>query len=63
RSQARENIHEFFAVSVEAFFENTIAFKAYHPEMYECLVFLLRQDPLVLYTGANSKNLVSGVGD
>ncbi|KEO74411.1 zinc-dependent peptidase [Anditalea andensis] len=55
RSQARENIHEFFAVSVEAFFENTIAFKAYHPEMYECLVFLLRQDPMLLYTGVNVK--------
>jgi len=56
RPQARENIHEFFAVSVEAFFENTVAFKAYHPEMYECLVFLLKQDPMVLYTGVDVKN-------
>ena len=59
RPQARQNIHEFFAVAVEAFFENTVAFKAYHPKMYECLVFLLKQDPMVLYTGSNSKNLVS----
>jgi MtfA peptidase len=51
RVQASENIHEFFAVSVEAFFEKSSEFKEYHPELYESLVNLLRQDPMVLFAG------------
>lgn len=48
RPSASKNIHEFFAVSLESFFEIPQQFKAYHPELYKSLVYLLQQDPLVL---------------
>ncbi|WP_246535408.1 zinc-dependent peptidase [Litoribacter ruber] len=51
RLQASENIHEFFAVSVEAFFEKASEFKIYNPDLYESLVNLLHQDPIVLFAG------------
>lgn len=46
RDYAFTNYHEFFAVAVENFFERPIEFQKLKPELYEVLVYLLRQDPL-----------------
>jgi Mlc titration factor MtfA (ptsG expression regulator) len=43
---ATENFDEFWAVSVETFFENPAAFKQTMPDLYGSLVELLNQDPL-----------------
>jgi len=43
---ASTNYHEFWAVSIETFFERTHAFKKQLPELYEALCTLLNQDPL-----------------
>lgn len=48
RASAGKNSHEFFAVALETFFEKSAELKSYHPEFYQALVFLLKQDPLVL---------------
>ena len=48
RDRAGLNEHEFFAVVLETFFERSSAFKAYHPQLYQAVVLLLRQDPLVV---------------
>ncbi|EKB49246.1 zinc-dependent peptidase [Cecembia lonarensis] len=48
RKSAAANPHEFFAVALEAFFETPEAFKNQHEELYKSLVFLLKQDPVVL---------------
>jgi MtfA peptidase len=45
RAYACTNVHEFFSVSVENFFERPAAFKAELPELYNILVKLLNQDP------------------
>jgi MtfA peptidase len=45
RDYAFTNHHEFFAVAVENFFERPHAFKANKPELYQSLVYMLRQDP------------------
>ena len=45
RKYASSNQDEFFAVSVEYFFERPRAFKAQVPELYKTLTQLLRQDP------------------
>jgi len=42
---AATNYHEFWAVSVETFFENPFRLKYELPELYEAMVKLLRQDP------------------
>jgi Mlc titration factor MtfA (ptsG expression regulator) len=42
---AATNYHEFWAVSVEVFFENPIRFRHELPELYEAMTRLLRQDP------------------
>ena len=42
---------EFFAVAVEAFFEQPDAFSNQRPEIYQSLVKLLRQDPRDIYSG------------
>ena len=47
RDRAGENEHEFFAVALETFFERPAKFKAEIPVLYQTLVKLLRQDPLV----------------
>lgn len=47
RSYAGVNIHEFFAVSVEYFFEDPAGFKEHLPEEYKQMTILLRQDPLI----------------
>src|SRR5450432_1980651 len=43
---AAVNYHEFWAVSVETFFENPVCLKHELPELYQAMVSLLRQDPL-----------------
>lgn len=48
RSSAGKNSHEFFAVALETFFEKSEELKEFNPEFYQALVFLLKQDPLVL---------------
>ena len=48
RKSAGTNPHEFFAVALEAFFETPEAFKEHHAALYQSLVYLLRQDPIVL---------------
>src|SRR5580693_6086359 len=43
---AAVNYHEFWAVSVETFFENPVCMQLDLPELYQAMVSLLRQDPL-----------------
>ena len=45
---AATNYHEFWAVSVEVFFENPIRLRHEFPELYKAMKSLLRQDPLVV---------------
>jgi Mlc titration factor MtfA (ptsG expression regulator) len=46
RSYAFSNLHEFWAVSVEAFFDNPEGLKKNMPELYGALCRVLNQDPL-----------------
>lgn len=46
RSYAFSNLHEFWAVSVEAFFENPKGLKDNMPDLYEALCRVLNQDPM-----------------
>jgi Mlc titration factor MtfA (ptsG expression regulator) len=46
RNYAFSNLHEFWAVSVEAFFENPKGLKENMRELYEALCRVLNQDPL-----------------
>ncbi|MBL7859502.1 MAG: zinc-dependent peptidase [Cyclobacteriaceae bacterium] len=48
RPYACTNVHEFFSVSVENFFERPALLKTELPEVYSILVKLLNQDPLNL---------------
>lgn len=48
RESAGLNEHEFFAVALESFFERPEEFQRILPELYDSLVRLLRQDPIVL---------------
>jgi Mlc titration factor MtfA (ptsG expression regulator) len=48
RDSASKDPHEFFAIALENFFEKPSDFQEYNPELYKSLVFLLKQDPLVL---------------
>ncbi len=43
---AATNYHEFWAVSVETFFENPVRFQHHLPELYAAMTRLLKQDPL-----------------
>lgn len=45
RNYALTNIHEFWAVSVEAFFENPAGLKQNMPQLYDALCRVLNQDP------------------
>lgn len=51
RDSAANNPHEFFAVALESFFENPQRLKDYDNGLYQSLVFLLKQDPIVLSNG------------
>ena len=46
RSYAFSNLHEFWAVSVEAFFDNPEGLKENMPELYKALCRVLNQDPM-----------------
>lgn len=46
RSYAFSNMHEFWAVSVEAFFENPEGLRNNMPDLYEALRHVLNQDPV-----------------
>ena len=46
RSYAFSNLHEFWAVSVEAFFENPAGLKGNMPDLYNAICRVLNQDPL-----------------
>lgn len=46
RSYAYTNIREFWAVSVETFFENPAVLKAAMPKLYYVICEILKQDPL-----------------
>jgi Mlc titration factor MtfA (ptsG expression regulator) len=48
RSYAKTNMAEFWAVSVECFFEDPVNFKRQFPELYDATVALLKQDLLAL---------------
>lgn len=48
RKYAFSNLEEFFAVSVEYFFEQPLSFKAKDPKLYQCICNILRQDPALL---------------
>ena len=50
RPYACANEHEFFSVSIEHFFERPEDLKNEMPRLYEILVKLLNQDPLLLRT-------------
>jgi Mlc titration factor MtfA (ptsG expression regulator) len=45
---AATNYHEFWAVSVEVFFESPVRLRHELPELYEALVNVLNQDPCVV---------------
>lgn len=49
---AGTNYHEFWAVSVEVFFENPIRMRHELPELYAAMSRLLKQDPLVIINTA-----------
>ena len=49
RNYASTNIHEFFAVAVEAFFEQSKRFLEEKPELYLAMSALLNQDPVRLF--------------
>jgi Mlc titration factor MtfA (ptsG expression regulator) len=48
RPYACANVHEFFAVSIESFFERSQQFKESLPDLYLILTRLLNQDPLLM---------------
>jgi hypothetical protein len=52
---AAVNYHEFWAVSVETFFENPVCLKHELPELYQAMVSLLLQDPLQLRNNNTGK--------
>lgn len=53
RHYASINMHEFFSVSIENFFERPRLFKEYNNRLYSCLCILLKQDPLKLFPHLN----------
>jgi Mlc titration factor MtfA (ptsG expression regulator) len=51
---AATNYHEFWAVSVEVFFENPVQFKNELPDLYEAMTHVLNQDPLNFAAGSTT---------
>lgn len=49
---AGTNYHEFWAVSVEVFFENPVRFKHDLPDLYDAMARLLKQDPMDVFLNA-----------
>jgi Mlc titration factor MtfA (ptsG expression regulator) len=54
---AATNYHEFWAVSVEVFFENPVRFRHELTTLYEALAKTLNQDPIT--TGAAKKAIAA----
>ncbi len=52
---AGTNYHEFWAVSVEVFFENPIRMRHELPALYAAMSNLLKQDPIVVVNNARKK--------
>ena len=52
RPYACTNVHEFFSVAVENFFERPQQFKLELPELYYVMVKLLNQDPIAINVNA-----------
>jgi MtfA peptidase len=50
---AATNYHEFWAVSVEMFFENPFRFKYELPDLYTAMVKVLKQDPYEMIVNRN----------
>lgn len=46
RKRAKQNMHEFFAVCLENFFERPQEFLKHHPKLYAATCLLLNQNPL-----------------
>ncbi|MEJ7737294.1 MAG: zinc-dependent peptidase [Chitinophagaceae bacterium] len=55
---ASTNYHEFWAVSVEMFFENPLRFKNELPDLYAAMLNVLNQDPIELMK--SRQNLLQG---
>ncbi|HUP13555.1 MAG TPA: zinc-dependent peptidase, partial [Niastella sp.] len=53
---AGTNYQEFWAVSVEVFFENPVRMRHEMPELYSAMTTLLRQDPITI---ANIRKLAA----
>ena len=49
---AGTNYHEFWAVSVEIFFENPVRMKHELPDLYDAMARLLKQDPMEVFLNA-----------
>jgi MtfA peptidase len=49
---AGTNYHEFWAVSVEVFFENPVRMKHELPDLYDAMARLLKQDPMDVFLNA-----------
>lgn len=44
RTYGKSNVHEFWAVAVEIFFEDPINLKKQYPSLYACIADILKQD-------------------
>jgi hypothetical protein len=55
---AAVNYHEFWAVSVETFFENPVCLRQDLPELYQAMISLLRQDPLQIRNNTGKATFV-----
>jgi MtfA peptidase len=49
RDYATTNFQEFFACTMETFFEKPFEMRTELPELYKCMCNILRQDPTMLY--------------
>ncbi len=49
RSYGYSNMHEYFAVATEVFFENPEIMNNVHPDLYDDLLKVFNQDPLIRY--------------
>ncbi len=57
RESAFQNRFEFFAVTVESFFERPLELKAYSPELYSQVCGILRHDPLTFLGSASKRGV------
>jgi len=55
---AATNYHEFWAVSVEMFFENPFRFKYELPDLYTAMVNVLKQDPYELIVNGKTSMML-----